>query len=72
MRHGKYRFLAGAMLPALALYAVFVLSPYAQAFYLSLTDWTGVSSQANFVGSRQLHPPRGATRCSWRRCATTG
>jgi N-acetylglucosamine transport system permease protein len=32
------------------LYAVFVLSPYAQAFYLSLTDWTGVSGQVNFIG----------------------
>jgi len=49
-RHGRYRFLAGAILPALALYAVFVLSPYAQAFYLSLTDWTGVSGQVSFVG----------------------
>src|SRR5689334_14953304 len=50
LRHGKYRFLAGAILPALLLYAVFVLSPYAQAFYLSLTDWTGVSGQVDFVG----------------------
>lgn len=49
-RHGRHRFLAGAILPALALYAVFVLSPYAQAFYLSLTDWTGISGQVNFVG----------------------
>ncbi|MFC6021963.1 carbohydrate ABC transporter permease [Plantactinospora solaniradicis] len=50
MRHGKYRFLAGAILPALLLYAVFVLSPYTQAFYLALTDWTGVSGEASFVG----------------------
>jgi len=49
-RHGTYRFLAGAILPALALYAVFVLSPYAQAFYLSLTDWTGVSGDVGLVG----------------------
>jgi len=49
-RHGRHRFLAGAILPALALYAVFVLSPYAQAFYLSLTDWTGVSGDVDFVG----------------------
>jgi N-acetylglucosamine transport system permease protein len=60
-RHGKHRFLAGAILPALALYAVFVLSPYAQAFYLSLTDWTGVSGQVNFVGldnfTRLAHDP---------------
>ncbi|GAA3986082.1 sugar ABC transporter permease [Allokutzneria multivorans] len=50
MKHGKYRFLAMAILPALVLHVVFVLSPYAQAFYLSLTDWTGVAGQANFVG----------------------
>ncbi|GIF45528.1 sugar ABC transporter permease [Asanoa ferruginea] len=60
-RHGRHRFLAGAILPALALYAVFVLSPYAQAFYLSLTDWTGVSGQVNFVGldnfTRLAHDP---------------
>ncbi|MEV4754292.1 sugar ABC transporter permease [Micromonospora sp. NPDC049559] len=50
LRHGKYRFLAGAILPALLLYAVFVLSPYAQAFYLSLTDWTGISGEVELVG----------------------
>ncbi|GIG88283.1 carbohydrate ABC transporter permease [Plantactinospora endophytica] len=50
LRHGKYRFLAGAILPGLLLYAVFVLSPYAQAFYLALTDWTGVSGQVEIVG----------------------
>ncbi|MEW2378635.1 sugar ABC transporter permease [Micromonospora sp. NPDC047812] len=50
VRSGRNRFLAGAILPALALYAVFVLSPYAQAFYLALTDWTGVSGEAGFVG----------------------
>lgn len=50
VRSGRSRFLAGAILPGLALYAVFVLSPYAQAFYLSLTDWTGVSGDVSFVG----------------------
>jgi len=50
VRSGRNRFLAGAILPALALYAVFVLSPYAQAFYLALTDWTGVSGEVDFVG----------------------
>jgi N-acetylglucosamine transport system permease protein len=50
MRQGKHLFLAGALLPALVLYAVFVLSPYAQAFYLALTDWTGLSGQADLVG----------------------
>ncbi|MEV0270493.1 sugar ABC transporter permease [Hamadaea sp. NPDC050747] len=50
MRHGKLRFVAGALAPALVLHALFVLSPYAQAFYLSLTDWTGVAGGAHFVG----------------------
>jgi N-acetylglucosamine transport system permease protein len=51
MRHGRSRFLLGALLPALVLHVVFVLSPYAQAFYLSLTDWTGVAGGAHFVGA---------------------
>ncbi|MFI7599107.1 carbohydrate ABC transporter permease [Actinoplanes sp. NPDC049681] len=51
MRHGRWRFLAGALIPALALHVVFVLSPYAQAFYLSLTDWTGVAGVAHFIGA---------------------
>ena len=51
MRHGRWRFLLGALVPALVLHVVFVLSPYAQAFYLSLTDWTGVAGQASFVGA---------------------
>jgi N-acetylglucosamine transport system permease protein len=51
MRHGRVRFLLGALVPALVLHVVFVLSPYAQAFYLSLTDWTGVAGTAHFVGA---------------------
>jgi N-acetylglucosamine transport system permease protein len=34
----------------LALYVVFVVSPYLQAFYISLTDWQGFSDQKNFIG----------------------
>ena len=51
MRHGRWRFLLAALVPALVLHVVFVLSPYAQAFYLSLTDWTGVTGEARFVGA---------------------
>ena len=51
MRHGRWRFLLGALVPALVLHVVFVLSPYAQAFYLSLTDWSGVSGEAQYVGA---------------------
>lgn len=38
------------LLPALIIYAVFVLYPYGRAFYLSLTSWSGVSSNMPFVG----------------------
>ncbi|WP_433057011.1 carbohydrate ABC transporter permease [Dactylosporangium sp. CS-033363] len=51
MKHGRIGFLVGALLPALALHALFVLSPYAQAFYLSLFDWSGLSSKTRFVGA---------------------
>ncbi|WP_432835657.1 carbohydrate ABC transporter permease [Dactylosporangium sp. CA-092794] len=51
MKHGRLVFLSGALVPALVLHAVFVLSPYAQAFYLSLTDWKGVAGEAHFVGA---------------------
>ncbi len=38
------------MLPALILYFVFVLYPYARAFYISLTSWRGVSASMPYVG----------------------
>ncbi|WP_020393003.1 carbohydrate ABC transporter permease [Kribbella catacumbae] len=50
MRHGSYRFVASFLAIPLALYAIFVISPFAQAFYYSLTDWTGVSPKFKFVG----------------------
>lgn len=34
----------------LAIYFVFVISPFAQAFYYSMTDWTGFSPTQNFTG----------------------
>ena len=34
----------------LAIYAVFVISPFVQAFYYSMTDWSGFSKKMNFVG----------------------
>ena len=50
MRHGQYRFIAGFLVVPLVLYAVFVISPFIQAFYYSMTNWTGVSPQFDFVG----------------------
>ncbi|MGH3318891.1 MAG: carbohydrate ABC transporter permease [Streptosporangiaceae bacterium] len=34
----------------LAVFLVFVISPFAQAIYYSLTDWSGFSASMNFVG----------------------
>ena len=59
MRHGRYRFIIGFLLPGLALYAVFVISPFVQAFHYSLTNWTGISPDFEYVGlqnfERLLH-----------------
>ena len=40
----------GVLVLPLALYAVFVISPFIQAFYYSLTNWTGVSPTFDFIG----------------------
>ncbi|MGH8776446.1 MAG: carbohydrate ABC transporter permease [Jiangellaceae bacterium] len=50
MKHGSYRFVASFLAIPLALYAIFVISPYVQAFFYSLTDWTGIAPQFEFVG----------------------
>ncbi|MEV4414585.1 sugar ABC transporter permease [Catellatospora sp. NPDC049609] len=50
MRHGKYPLLAAFLLPPLALYGYFVLSPYAQSFLIATTNWQGLSSKYDFVG----------------------
>lgn len=46
----KYGFIAGFLVIPVALYSVFVISPYVQAFQISLTDWNGISSRLNYVG----------------------
>jgi N-acetylglucosamine transport system permease protein len=50
MRHRKYPLLAAFLLPALGVYAYFVISPYAQAFFIATTDWKGLSPDFNIVG----------------------
>ncbi|WP_282695725.1 sugar ABC transporter permease [Streptomyces sp. CC208A] len=50
MQHGKYRFIVGFLAVPLALYALFVIWPFVQAIYYSLTDWTGLSPEFGFVG----------------------
>lgn len=50
MGYGKYRFVASFLAVPLILYIVFVVSPYLQAFYISMTDWRGFSADRNFIG----------------------
>ena len=50
MRYGRYRFVASFLVLPLVLYVVFVISPYVQTFYYSLTSWRGYSANAPYVG----------------------
>ncbi|RBQ17605.1 sugar ABC transporter permease [Spongiactinospora rosea] len=43
-------FVAGFLIAPVALYLVFVISPYIQAFQIALTDWRGVAASPNYVG----------------------
>lgn len=50
MRVGSRRFIVSALAVPVILYCVLVISPYAQSFYISLTDWNGLSPRRDFVG----------------------
>ncbi|MCM2425613.1 carbohydrate ABC transporter permease [Streptomyces sp. RKAG337] len=50
MRHGKYRFIIGFLAIPLALYGVLVISPFVQDFKISMTDWSGITPEQNWVG----------------------
>ncbi|WP_248959252.1 carbohydrate ABC transporter permease [Sphaerisporangium perillae] len=45
-----YGFIVSFLLVPLILYVVFVISPYAQAFYISLTNWRGISANPQYIG----------------------
>ena len=58
----------------LAIYVIFVISPFVQAFYYSMTDWSGFSKSMNFVGLANyfaltagpgLHQGRDSTASCW-------
>lgn len=49
MRQGKYPFVIGFLIAPVTLYAVFVIGPYAQSFYIGLTNWRGFTTP-KFVG----------------------
>ncbi|MEU7892713.1 sugar ABC transporter permease [Nonomuraea sp. NPDC049152] len=46
----KYGFIAGFLIVPLTLYLVFVISPYIQAFQLSLTSWNGYQRNPAYIG----------------------
>jgi N-acetylglucosamine transport system permease protein len=48
-RH-KYRVIIPFLAPAVILYVVFVIYPYARSMYNSFTSWKGVSANQPFVG----------------------
>jgi len=50
LQHGKYTFIATFLLIPIAIYALYVVSPYVQAIQISMTDWTGLTATQNFVG----------------------
>ncbi|GAA3005379.1 carbohydrate ABC transporter permease [Streptomyces fulvorobeus] len=50
MQHGKYRFIAGFLALPLIIYAIFVISPFIQAFQISMTDWSGLVGTSKYVG----------------------
>ncbi len=50
LQHGKNLFIVVFLLVPVAIYGLFVVSPYAQAIFISLTDWTGLTASQTFVG----------------------
>lgn len=50
MRHGRYPFIAGFLAAPIAVYVIFLISPYLQTVTNSFTNWGGFSNQADWVG----------------------
>ncbi|HEU5128067.1 MAG TPA: sugar ABC transporter permease [Glycomyces sp.] len=50
MKHGKYPFILSFLALPVGLYAWLVIVPFAQAFQISLTDWSGSSNQFDYIG----------------------
>ncbi|GAB3768116.1 carbohydrate ABC transporter permease [Microlunatus parietis] len=46
----KYVFVGSFLILPMIIFLIFVVSPYVQAFYLALTDWTGYSPTFEFIG----------------------
>jgi N-acetylglucosamine transport system permease protein len=54
MNYGRMRFVTGFLAIPVALYVIYVIAPYAQAFYIAFTDWRGVSASPRFVGTENF------------------
>ncbi|OUC92375.1 ABC transporter permease, partial [Streptosporangium minutum] len=50
MNYGRMRFVTGFLAIPVALYVIYVIAPYAQAFYIAFTDWRGVNANPRLVG----------------------
>jgi N-acetylglucosamine transport system permease protein len=50
MRHGRFPFIAGFLAFPVLLYLVYVIWPYIQTAYYSLTDWNGFSRKVPYAG----------------------
>jgi N-acetylglucosamine transport system permease protein len=50
MYRNKYRLIIPFLAPSLLLYFTFVLYPYAQSMYISLTQWRGLAQAPVFIG----------------------
>jgi len=50
MRQGRRLFILTFLVPPIALYAIFVISPYLQTFQIASTNWGGLSPEYQFVG----------------------
>ena len=50
MRRHKCRIIIPFLAPALILYSLFVIYPYAQAMYVAFTKWKGLRKAPRFVG----------------------
>ncbi|GAA0945501.1 sugar ABC transporter permease [Nonomuraea longicatena] len=49
-RYRRGLFITVFLAAPVLLYLVYVIAPYVQAFYISMTDWRGVSASPTFVG----------------------
>jgi N-acetylglucosamine transport system permease protein len=50
LERGKGWFVLSFLVLPVGLYALYVASPYLQAIYISMTDWTGLTADQKFIG----------------------